>query len=604
HNTDESKTGKKRKKKTKRPVDGEPIRRLTWWEEWEEGEEFRLVHAGFGSDVPRVDRLIKASQDFADGRKWPPIITGVRTFWDQYRLYLGLLSQSPVFRKAPTSGQDQPDADISDDEDEHMQPMKKIPQVDADAIPEDEDGVAEIEELAEERLLVFLNDPEKSTRIFLTDYMREHGLIWAERHLIIAPRLLSFFFNYLLRNRILPESSHERGLRAALEVTALALKELPLTSKMGQMLPDTLSMGLRDVFGRMANETFLPNTQGILSGWDKCEDTEETEEEGGPRKKAKVDGDGEPEIKEGESAEEKNPVEEDFEAELKAANAKIIRTDDLDADALKQIVEDNIGMDVDVEVNPGDTIIDSGWGTAPTWGDTDEANSGWAPAAGGDVSNTAWDEDAGAEAAWADAWAPPVHSHLMSVLGPTALPLTHKTGIVEKSTRRIKAIHLPPPIAPSASSSQAAECEDSGAVEEELERRFARVVLEPWVGDRPEAGAPIIRTTSQGDVYPGSQLEGGGIVEGDIPPPEKKVHDPLKSEITLLVELSMVDIMGVGMGVLATWIQLVKQEGKDGGAGGKKKKKSKSSKVPKGYWYMEEALMSIPSFYTQEKLAE
>ena len=49
HNTDESKTGKKRKKKTKRPVDGEPIRRLTWWEEWEEGEEFRLVHAGFGS---------------------------------------------------------------------------------------------------------------------------------------------------------------------------------------------------------------------------------------------------------------------------------------------------------------------------------------------------------------------------------------------------------------------------------------------------------------------------------------------------------------------------------------------------------------------------
>ena len=59
-----------------------------------------------------------------------------------------------------------------------MQPMKKIAKVDTDAILEDEDGVAEIEELAEERLLVFLNDPEKSTRIFLTDYMREHGLIW------------------------------------------------------------------------------------------------------------------------------------------------------------------------------------------------------------------------------------------------------------------------------------------------------------------------------------------------------------------------------------------------------------------------------------------
>lgn len=49
HNTDESKTGKKRKKKSKKAADGEPIKRLTWWEEWEEGEDLRLVHAGFGS---------------------------------------------------------------------------------------------------------------------------------------------------------------------------------------------------------------------------------------------------------------------------------------------------------------------------------------------------------------------------------------------------------------------------------------------------------------------------------------------------------------------------------------------------------------------------
>lgn len=48
HNTDESKTGKKRKKKSKaKAADGEPTKRLTWWEEWEEGEDLRVVHAGF-----------------------------------------------------------------------------------------------------------------------------------------------------------------------------------------------------------------------------------------------------------------------------------------------------------------------------------------------------------------------------------------------------------------------------------------------------------------------------------------------------------------------------------------------------------------------------
>lgn len=37
---------------------------------------------------------------------------------------------------------------------------------------------ANIEELTEERLIAFLNDPQLSTKIFLTHYMREHGLVW------------------------------------------------------------------------------------------------------------------------------------------------------------------------------------------------------------------------------------------------------------------------------------------------------------------------------------------------------------------------------------------------------------------------------------------
>lgn len=50
HDTDESKTGVKRGKKKKKviqTVDGEPARRLTWWEEWEEGEDLRVSSSGY-----------------------------------------------------------------------------------------------------------------------------------------------------------------------------------------------------------------------------------------------------------------------------------------------------------------------------------------------------------------------------------------------------------------------------------------------------------------------------------------------------------------------------------------------------------------------------
>jgi hypothetical protein len=50
HDTDEPKTGKKKKKsKSARTagLDGEPAKRLTWWEEWEEGEDLRVSNTGY-----------------------------------------------------------------------------------------------------------------------------------------------------------------------------------------------------------------------------------------------------------------------------------------------------------------------------------------------------------------------------------------------------------------------------------------------------------------------------------------------------------------------------------------------------------------------------
>ena len=43
---------------------------------------------------------------------------------------------------------------------------------------DDEDSVDVTDEVGEERLMAFLNDPVKSMQIFLSSYMRERGLIW------------------------------------------------------------------------------------------------------------------------------------------------------------------------------------------------------------------------------------------------------------------------------------------------------------------------------------------------------------------------------------------------------------------------------------------
>jgi hypothetical protein len=54
HDADEPKTGKRKGKKKKKiieTVDGEPVRRLTWWEEWEEGEDLRVSNFGYSSYV-------------------------------------------------------------------------------------------------------------------------------------------------------------------------------------------------------------------------------------------------------------------------------------------------------------------------------------------------------------------------------------------------------------------------------------------------------------------------------------------------------------------------------------------------------------------------
>lgn len=64
------------------------------------------------------------------------------------------------------------------------------------------------------------------------------------------PHLISFFLAFVLRTRVLPEPAYQRGLKKALEAIGWAKKELPLTHKVGQSIPDAFNEACRECFGR------------------------------------------------------------------------------------------------------------------------------------------------------------------------------------------------------------------------------------------------------------------------------------------------------------------------------------------------------------------
>ena len=180
---------------------------------------------------------------------------------------------------------------------------------------------------------------------------------------------------------------------------------------------------------------------------------------------------------------------------------------------------------------------------------------------------------------------------LMPLLGPTALPLTHTTGVVEQSTRRI--VSVEPPRAPRALALNAPPAE---AVEEDLACRFARVVLAPW-------GRLDTRTYKAGtDVLPPTVLStsrGVAVLDEEEGETPAGAHRPWKDEIGVLVNPKLTDVFVVGMGLGAIWVEIVRDPEAETGAP-KKSSKGKKKEVPK-YWYMEQLVHQLPSFYMDVK---
>ncbi|KAG8219055.1 hypothetical protein J3R82DRAFT_4811 [Butyriboletus roseoflavus] len=602
HTTDvcKSNSRKKRKKKKATGIDAVPVKKSPWYEEWEEGEDLRVTKVRYEPNISPVDRFFQSAYDFRTGRPWPPIASGLNNLWDQFRMFTGLLINPSVFRKVGAKKYarvESPDFE-SDDEDDlamndsdgatagNSRPTKRPRSGETlDAANEESpfpDPHKLDEEVREEKISIFLSDPEKAVRIFLSSYMREHGLIWTERNLIYAPRLIFFFLAFVLRNRVLLEPAYQRGLKRALETIEWAKKELPLTHKVGQSIPDAFNEACRECFGRQGGMNCITVTD----------------------------------ISNGAQTNVALPTEAQMQ--------------------LKDVIEDNADVEVSIDTssavvppinaddageNPGGwgNGYGGGWGDEGSWNDNAWAQSGLEgnELQEGQGTNGEGVINPGSDTKWADvnpSWNRDPAS-LFSLLGPSAFPLTHTTGIVECSTRRVSVIHFPPSHlkgVPSPSpqgsleraTAEANERQDwapsACGVEAELDARFAKVILEPWGREEGDISGPEIWTTSRGPVIPPNNPS--KVSADTAGTAARKPHNPLTDNITLLVEPSFAETLALvpGLGLGAMWIEIVRQ--KSGAAadlsGGDAQV---DGNTPGRFWYHEDVTGIFPSFYTPRR---
>jgi hypothetical protein len=378
---------------------------------------------------------------------------------------------------------------------------------------------------------------------------------------------MRFFVDFLLLNKVLPENA--QGLEDAHRAIDLAAKELPLRQEIADALPDAFSVACQAHWGSKADSFVFSDAADSDCGVD----------------------------------------------EPKAKRTKITHSADEDDHATVE-KDSTDAQDVQEEISAPQN--DGGWGSGG-WGSGGWGDGGWgtnptkseagftliADTQDADMTEAATDGGWGAGSGWgASVWgtsgaiakAPPVQvapakleiaprPTLVTLLGPTALPLTHAPGIVERSLRRIKSVSAPPGDVPLG---------DDGAatVQRGLEARMHLMVLEPWAGPDVAADAPYILRSSNGAVAPALAAS----------PEQPKPHDLLKDEITVLVEPEVAGALCEGMGLCGTWVQLARVQDQDGGKLNVPEVKDNLTEAQEArrglrYWYIDGLFMIVPSYW-------
>lgn len=248
-----------------------------------------------------------------------------------------------------------------------------------------------------------------------------------------------------------------------------------------------------------------------------------------------------------------------FEEALKGDHIEVVPSDVvLDSLTAKEVLDDAFGVgDVVNVISP----VDDPWSAAITAGQT--------------------------TASWTDIKV----DSLLTFLGPTRLPLTHTTGVVEFSTRKVKEIILPEAISSTPVTA-------SAAVEQELAGRFARIVMEPWVrtptDELIDIVKPIITSSSRGAVVEDPFAEGPDVAD---------VYNSCRDDLTVLIEPASVDYFHVGLGLCGTWVQIARCEDVESPSATTDQDTPHISKHPRDcFWYLEDVASIFPSFYMESEV--
>ncbi|KAK7470082.1 hypothetical protein VKT23_001523 [Stygiomarasmius scandens] len=640
HDSDEGKTEARPKKsitsiqpRTIVNSDGTKSKRLPdWYEAWAETESSRIC--SYDQKLHRTDRVHAASKDFDKNRPWPPISSGVRAQWDQIRLFIGIIVNTPIWKRVNKDQDNADDGDDGDDDDldeeeegsskaninmtqspeqqrpknPYKRPRPRPPYANYGKTPVEVETDEQVQELIDkatnerrDKLEEFLNDPARAAQVYMSSYMRRQGLHYSHANLITIPKLWRFYIDYLLRCRALSEPEYEKGFRNALQYIELAAEELPKTSEIAKAIPDGLCNAFQECFEIKRREHKMMIDQLDLNSSD----------DPAPPKTFELTTDGDL-----ETAEE---MEQAFDESVEAGNIKIVNSDlglatsrsatitevvDEDPDGVRDATSANASEDQNKD---GET---AGWGTGvaedDSWGNVDANANGWGEnentkPAGEDPWNTSSALD----------WAMPEPDSLMKFLGPTVFPLTHTSGVMEWSVRKIKSIIPPPSQVKKCPVLEDGEEPDGEAVEVELERQFPKVVLEPWIGwespqEEPEKHKPCIQTLSRGKVVVNDGIVFEGQHSEDSVAPEDaekveaelgiKVHDALQDNIAIFLEKATAEKLKVGMGLGGLWVQLARVSDFEPEGG-----KSKGKKASPRYWFLERTTATLTSYHVVDK---
>ncbi|TBU22294.1 hypothetical protein BD311DRAFT_154038 [Dichomitus squalens] len=592
-------TMEKRKRKnarTKIAPDGSVVPKR-WYEEWAEVEHLRKTSGPIDPSLPRAERLYQAAADFKSGRLFSPnhsVNQELTQYWDKFRYFVGLISNiQPLSARKKNAAAQQTTADDGDEELDEM-PNARLPKEATIAVAKSADipagpdvlpasGPARTEEerqhrreyfreVRDTRMDRFLNDPEDVVKVFFSNYASDRGDINSEKFCANAPILIGFLLKFLQRNRVFPEI--ERQLRKAIDVTELAQKELPHAIFMNKLIPDDFGTGCREIFGAM-------NGYNIWAD-NSASEGDEAEEQRATKKQKTDDGDA-------DNAQTTAAVEETAET-----TETVAKGDDPAEDP------ELLAAKKAEEVMDADADGAGSWGNAATtnWGDEEEF---WGK------SNTAEDWDAG-----------PKVNAIHKFLGPTTLPLTHTTGVVERSTRRIKSKATPPapPTRPQPkknkgkAAAEPAPLHDPEAVERELDAKLAKLTLSAWpvyaVNPNADVQKPRILPDSRGAAVL-DDFEGAEVAPGP-----GTLHNPFKDDIVVYVDPDIADNMWVGMSIEGVFVQLarvdpsvpieVSLERFNNPWGYNKKVADGAPGVPVAptrIWYMEEVRAVLPSYHTE-----